>query len=198
MTDDTFGLNSDNAIQPEPLNTSQPNPPVTPVTPETPTNSGQEDSPIPNIDKELEQQLSEVPTTETSGKKFPVKIVAIILSIVIAGGAAAYFFLGTSTNEQPPSFMDTATNEILNMAKEDMGIPTEKTDIPVPDGPPSLNFPSTSPDETTKDASPEAEELKETVDELKETSDAAANVKDVPVMEDSATPAEETPQKIAR
>ena len=207
MADDTFGINSGNTISPEPLNSTQS------TTPETPTltNSSTiqtlgeakapEEPKMPDIDKELEKQLESVPATDPSAKKFPVKIIAIIAAIILAGGGtAAYFLLGTDsqtdeaiTDEQPPSIANpfapedkTTVTEETNTVTPDTVAP-EETDIPTPDGPPSLNFPSITPDDA---ATAESEELEKTVDELKETSDAAANVTDTPIIESA--------QKIAR
>ncbi|MFA7685385.1 MAG: hypothetical protein WCX95_01135 [Candidatus Gracilibacteria bacterium] len=203
MGDDTFGLSNNNTIPPEPLSSSQPTMPstlvtpstpeptppttlVTPSTPEatTPPNSLSEEPQIPNIDQELEKQLSSIPATDSSPKKFPVKIVAIILVVLLAGAAAAYFLLRTDSvsttetapNDPPPS----VTNPFASPATD---TPSVETDIPTQDGPPSLDFPTPTP-------TPDETELKTTVDELKETSDSAANVTDVTTIENS--------EKIAR
>lgn len=161
-------------------------------TPTDPTTPSPDSSLPPNLDKELEKQLSETPVnTDPSAapKKMPVKIIAATAAIlIIGGGAAAYLFLGQGTDSPPENTSATQPPTISNpFASEDESETSiDPLESDTPDGPPSISFPSVAPSEIPADAetSPEMDDLKATVDELKETSDASADVMDVPAIED--------------
>lgn len=198
MADETFGINN----QPTPPSTNIPNNPLETLVVSSPETVKEPETPALDMDKELEKQLAEVPAAEKSPKKFPVKILAIVFVLLLGGGAIAYFFLGMSSNsteevvvnDPPPSFPNpfASSEESEEEALEEETIPTAdpaETDLPNPDAPPSLSFPSTTPEDNT--TPPVSEEFVETVEDLKVTSDAAANVTETPSME-------EVPQKISR
>lgn len=200
----TFGLNNSNSISPEPLSPAQPSASDTPVTPQEPTLTQPIVTPDQtlDIDKELEKQLAQTPDTSTSGKKFPVKIVAIIIAVILIGGAAAAYFLmkdsapsSDTADEQPPSLTNPfASKDTDNSAEEvtEEIVEEPSSETETPSEPPSLGLPSVAPEEDTA-----ATDLSETVDTLKETTDAAANITDTPTIDDtsSADSTEDSSQK---
>lgn len=152
------------------------------------------------LDKVLENQLSQVPVTDlNSGNKISPKIIIIIVaSLLVLGGIGFYvysYMTKAPADVDPNSIPPTIDNPFAVEDETTQNTTTVNPDETpaTPDTPPSLELPANPPSDTPADTT--KTDLQTEVDTLETAANSAANVTTEPTVTDEPSPPKKIPRR---